>query len=382
MSINKATRKIKDYFIKSIGDETWKNRLGSYKIKSIEKENVEILYVSGDRSGNVEQLKEYDDFNSILTIHNNISSENSVSTIVNKKEKVVRYDLFRNYKKDIFDTNTITGFKKEFLNIFTKIDQHKINRLISMFLDGKGSFFGTGASSGKVFEHMFSMLIDFTIPNFFTYRLDSVNNKNLVADILISKSPKIKNINFITASIRENNTINYNKLYKLLDDSPFLELSLKEYVNNQCQISTQYELRELCEEFIEKNTFCDDLEVVRLVTDEIDNITDNNKIIMSCQFLEKDKKYKFYIYEGFSRINSIRNVMKRKHDRYEFISNDGVVAHLKYGKKTANAFQRGLWVDDFGFFTCIYKGNYINMTSYSKAINKITEKFLKESSGL
>jgi hypothetical protein len=366
--MDKATQKIKDYFIKSINGETWKNRSGDYKVKSVGKEEVEILYVS------------YNDFNRILIIHDNIISENGTPTTTNKRKESVQYNLFRNYQEDIFDTNTITGFKKEFLNAFTKIDQSKMNRLISMFLDGKGNFFGTGASSGKVFEHMFSMLIELTIPDFFTYRLDSVNNKNLTGDILISKSPKIKNINFINASIKDNNTINYNKLYKLLDDSPFLELSLKEYVNNACQISTQYELRELCEELIEKNTFCDDLETVRLITDEIDSITDNNKIIMSCQFFEKDKKYKFYIYEGFSRVDSIRNIMKKKHDRYELISNGNVVAHLKYGKKTANAFQRGLWVDDFNFFTRIYKGLYADMTSYSKAINKITEDFLKKES--
>lgn len=376
--MNRATQRIKDYFIKNIDDGTWKNRLGEYKVKSVEKEEVEILYTSGDKLGDIEQLKEYNDFNRELIIHDNIVSENKIPITVGKRKKPAQYDLFRNYQEDVSDTNTITGFKKEFLNAFTKIDQSKTNRLISMFLDGKGRFFGTGASSGKVFEHMFSMLIEFTLPGFFTYRLDSVNNKNLTCDILISKSPGIKNINFINASIKDDNTINYNKLYKLLNNSPFLELSLKEYVNNACQISTQYGLRELCEKFIEKNIFCDNLETVRLITDEIDNITDNNKIITSCQFFEKEKKYKFYVYEGFSRIDSIRNVMKKKHDRYELISNGNVVAHLKYGKKTANAFQRGLWVNDFDFFTCIYKGLYTDMTSYSEAINKITENFLKK----
>ena len=375
-----ATERIKNHFVKSIGEGNFKSRLGEYKINKIEDCGVEIIYTSGANTGLTEWLKSYDDFNGSQIVHDNIIIEEGffIERVRDKRKRSVQYDLFRDYKENNdFDVNTITGFKKEFLHEFTKIDQKSMDRFVSLYMDVKKNLYGTGASSGKGFEENLSTLVEL-YTGFHACKLDLVNKKNLTADILVSKSPKIKNFNLINASLREDGTINCKKLYKLLDNNPFLEISLKQYENNECQITTQYDIKELCDNFIEKNQFCDDLEVIDLIVNELDKITDGNKIVMSCQNYPKSNVYRFYVYEGFSRIEGIKHTKKTKHYRFEFISNGAVVAHFKYGGKQANAFQRGLWVNDFDFFTCIYEGNYKNTTEASDFFNKGFKKLLIE----
>jgi len=375
-----ATERIKNHFIRSIGEGSFKSRLGKYKINKIEDYGVEIIYTSGVKKNSTEWLKSYDDFNGAQIVHDNIIMEEGffIKNIKSKKKRSVQYDLFRDYKENNdFDVNTITGFKKEFLHKFTKINQESMNWFISLYIDAKNNLYGTGASSGKGFEENLSTLIEL-YTDFYAFKLDLVNKKNLTVDILVSKSPKIKNFNLINVSLREDNTIDYEKLYKLLDNNPFLEISLKQYENNECQITTQYGIKELCDHFIEKDQFCNDLEVIDLIVSELDKMTDGNKVIMSCQNYPKNNIYRFYVYEGFSRIEGIKHVKKTKHYRHELISNGVVVAHFKYGGKQANAFQRGLWVNDLNFFNCIYEGSYENTTEASAFFNEGFKNLLME----
>lgn len=297
---------------------------------------------------------------------NGISLKNEASRIFNKRKRPVQYDLFfGGYPEEqVFDIDTITGLKKEFLNVFAEIKQSNMEKFISMFVDGREHLWGAGGSSGKSFEQMFSQAVE-SYTNFFACKLEIVNNGKTTTDVLVSKSPKVRDTNFIKANFIKNGLIHYNRLCNFLDNNPFLDISLKQYKNKSCQITTRYDLREFCEKFIKKDTTCNNQEIIQIVVDELDSMVSGNKIIMSGQFFSKNNTYKFNIYEGFSRINSIRNTMKQKHDCYELMSNEKVVAHLKYGKGQSDVYQRGLWVNDFNFFTCIYKGSYIDIETFS-----------------
>ena len=125
-----------------------------------------------------------------------------------------------------------------------------------------------------------------------------------------------------------------------------IEYSLKSYCNKYLQLSTTkgVNLFELLDNLNNKNK----LNVETLKKDKIFMNTINKQIInLSVNDIKMEASlFLVNFNELFQHTKKIIKTKKTKHYQFLFLDkNENELFHLKYGGKTANAFQRGFWMN-------------------------------------
>lgn len=275
------------------------------------------------------------------------------------------------------EINTDVPLRNDFLDAFSRLPNKIMNNFVTLLTDMKSNILGSGVANGKMFEYQLSLLLN-NFTNFYASPpLNLSNNKNATADILVSMNKNITNVELVKSCIPPNREIQHEVLKQLLDGHDFLDLSLKSYANEACQITTQHGLRTICEDLITDSNLCTDSKILDVIIKDLNRITKGHKIIMSCQTFPITKNYHIYLYDGFSKIDGIKFRPTKQHSRYDLLSEGRVVAYFTYGTTRADAFQRGLWVKDLTFFNKIYEGEFKTNTKLSSVFEVASIDFME-----
>jgi plasmid maintenance system antidote protein VapI len=186
-------------------------------------------------------------------------------------------------------------------------------------------------------------------------------NSKIHSDIIIHQKGTITD-DHITRTLKKHKTSeDFFHNLSLQCNNRVTGASIKNYVNNECQLTTDYSIRaSLNEEFGEEDGIIITGERVQhylgvikkqLVIDPVLAIsTSPEKMEYSMRFIDEDAIDAL----GIDSIATVLPPQRRKgttpHLRFNFKAGNKVIFHSKYGQKTANAFQRGIWIDEIGAF--------------------------------
>lgn len=136
-------------------------------------------------------------------------------------------------------------------------------------------------------------------------------------------------------------------------------ISLKNYLNYESQLTTNYGIRTICEEMLGTEfKIHTDKGLVGAVLERAKAELSHESILLLNSFPE-EMTYQFRLFNlDAVEITQISFIQKAKHTRYVFGNSGGDIFHIKYGKNQANPFQRGIWVDDLEKLPLLHKGNY------------------------
>jgi hypothetical protein len=136
-------------------------------------------------------------------------------------------------------------------------------------------------------------------------------------------------------------------------------ISIKNYINKEAQISTNYAIREFCETRLGNDLkIHDDPNLVSEIYGHISRQLSHETILILSSFPDSSK-YQFSLFSPKEiPITEIEYKKLDKHTRYVFRQNGQPVFHLKYGKNQANPYQRGVWVDNLSKMPILRTGSY------------------------
>ena len=252
-----------------------------------------------------------------------------------------------------------------------QIKKISFSKLIS-HLSGLREVISSGQGIGKFLEYGFVRMFNRNSLKLECFHMALYNSK-IKADILVYEKGKITEEEIKQLLKQHKNKekffLNINKKTKTLG------VSLKNYLNQESQMSTDYVIRDLLEQKINQQDG-EETNDVYFFIDYIKNFLKEENILM---FNTYDNKVDIRLidpsYLDKLKIDKIRYDLKKKHSRYVFMSNGVDVFHSKYGKKTANAFQRGIWIDNMDSFPLL-KSEQINNISNVIIKNKLDKLLL------
>jgi hypothetical protein len=255
---------------------------------------------------------------------------------------------------------------------------------------------GNGVGAGKMFENVLTWHINDNVNGWFALKLGLENSTWCVHDVIVSPNPNIlaNNDEFLKIKAEvEKRESDSSKRLELLHQLLNLKwgfvigISAKTYKEYDGQLTTSNEPREILDnnvDFVVDGTF----DVINFL-DKLSNKTNNYQIILGLNTF-KNGTYRltnFDLTKLKSVVKSITFQKMRKHTRF-FLndSNDNRVVDFKYGGKTANSFQRGVWVcnkkgkkpfSGLLVFDAILEGNYTYKGSPQKWESQLKNLFVK-----
>jgi hypothetical protein len=280
-----------------------------------------------------------------------------------------------------------------------KIKQNKpaLDKMVSTFMLFK-ELNGNGVGAGKWFENLLEQFIVESIDGFYAYKLDLSNSDWCVHDIIISENEDIlqnngkRIIELKEIAQSKFNTISERMICftELLNDEfgPCLGVSAKTYKEWDVQITTSHEPREFLESKHSEviNEELDITEVINLLSEK----TNESSLILALNTFEDSSTYRLTNLDMNCLSDIISKVefkQLKKHSRYFLVKENGEkVIDFKYGGKTANPYQRGMWMCNkrgatayhgLDEFETITSGSYTYNGDKNKWIKDLFNHFLK-----
>jgi hypothetical protein len=237
---------------------------------------------------------------------------------------------------------------------------------------------GNGVGAGKMFENVFTWHVNDNVNGWSALKLNLTNSDWCVHDVIVSpNSDIIDNFDeflYIKTQVEEHETDNSKRLdllHKLLNQKWgfVLGISAKTYKELDIQLTTSHEPRQLLDE--NKDDVVNGTFDVSKFLEKLSNKTNEYQLILGLNTFEGGK-YRLTNLD----LNKLKDVVKsitfeqlKKHTRF-FLndSNRNKIIDFKYGGKTANPFQRGVWVynkrgkksfSGLMVFDSVLEGNYI-----------------------
>jgi len=264
--------------------------------------------------------------------------------------------------------------KEKFLEDLSK---YNFDHPISTFMLFK-ELNGNGVGAGKMFENIFAWFVTDKVDGWYGLKLNLNNSDWCVHDVLVSQNPSIVNgySDFLTIKTRvEKETDDTSKrldlLHKYLNEKYdfTIGVSAKTYKDLEIQLTTSNEPRQILDE--NKELVINQEFDVSSFLDKLSTKTNEFQLILGLNTFS-DRTYRLTNLD----LNKLKEVVTsitfeklRKHTRFFLNDKDGnKIIDFKYGGKTANAFQRGMWVynkkgknpfSGLMIFDSVLEGSYI-----------------------
>ncbi len=241
---------------------------------------------------------------------------------------------------------------------FAKIPKETIETAVSN-INAYRNFIGNGVAVGKLAEVIIARMFTSEGIHGFSF---AFTGKNPPFDIMIyaRKEPLARDA---FTSLRKLYQINFDTfckgISKAVGSDQWCGVSLKNYLNHESQVTTNYQIRTICEEMLgEEVRVYKDAATVKGVVDR-SKVELSHETILLLNSFPHNKAYQFRLFNLDSlKIATIEFSKKAKHTRYVFGDGSGDIFHIKYGKNQANPFQRGIWIDDLEKLPLLASGSY------------------------
>jgi len=252
---------------------------------------------------------------------------------------------------------------------FAEIPQ-KTSEIAASNINTYRDFIGNGVAVGKLAEVIIAKMFcnEKSMIHGFSF---TFTGKNPPFDIMIYKRNKALDKKVFTDFRRlyeQDFTAFSNAISESIGSDQWCGISLKNYLNEESQLTTNYNIRSICEKELgdEERTYTDKDLIKKLVIKIKESLS--HEIILLMNSFPKTKKYQFRLFSlDDIEITTIEFSQKRKHSRFIFGNKTGAVFHVKYGKGQANPFQRGIWIDDLEQLPLLREGVY-NESGFAKYI--------------
>lgn len=213
---------------------------------------------------------------------------------------------------------------------------------------------GNGVGAGKMFENVFEWHVNSNVNGWFALKLNLTNSDWCVHDVIVSPNSDIVN-NFdeflvIKSEVEKEESDTSKRLdllHKLLNSKWgfVLGVSAKTYKELDIQLTTSHEPRKFLDD--NKESVIDGTFDVNGFLDKLSNKTNEYQLILGLNTFD-DGRYRLTNLD----LGKLKDVVKSvsfeqlsKHTRFFLMdSNGNKIIDFKYGGKTANPFQRGVWV--------------------------------------
>lgn len=213
---------------------------------------------------------------------------------------------------------------------------------------------GNGVGAGKMFENIFAWFVTDNVDGWYGLKLNLTNSDWCVHDVIVSQNPSIVNgySEFLTIKTRvEKETDDTSKrldlLHKYLNEKYgfTIGVSAKTYKELDIQLTTSHEPRQILDE--NKELIINQEFDVSSFLDKLSTKTNEFQLILGLNTFS-DGTYRLTNLD----LNKLKEVVTSitfeklsKHTRFFLNDKDGnKIIDFKYGGKTANPFQRGVWV--------------------------------------
>lgn len=244
---------------------------------------------------------------------------------------------------------------------FAELPQGLIDTAVSN-INAYRDFIGNGVAVGKLAEPIIAQLLNDPSRNMHSFPF-VFTGKNPPFDIIVYKAPKeIPRSKF--TEVRSLYAQNYSRFHtettSIVGSGNWCGISIKNYINEAAQISTNYSIREYCESVLgDEEKIYEDQAIVQKIYGHLKSELGHETILFLNSFPDT-KTYQFALFdtEGI-KITSIEYHRLTKHARYTFRIGKNPIFHLKYGMNQANPYQRGAWVDDLSCLPLLRKGSYV-----------------------
>ena len=243
---------------------------------------------------------------------------------------------------------------------FKSINQETVDIAVSSINAYRG-FIGNGVAVGKLAEPIIAKLLSAPEQCFHSFPF-VFTGKNPPFDVMLYKAEKeIPRIKF--SEVRKLYSSDFEKFHdaisQVVGGNEWCGISVKNYINEEAQISTNYGIRDLCESQLgaDERVYADAATVRKMFTTVVKELS--HETILFLNSFPATSTYQIAMFDAEEiRITEIEFKKLSKHSRYVFCQDGGPVFHVKYGKNQANPYQRGLWVDDLSKLTILRKGNF------------------------
>ena len=286
--------------------------------------------------------------------------------------------------------------KNDFLNKISKKSK-EFDYTVSAFMLYKG-LNGSGAGAGKWFENVFVGFTNEHVDGWYALKLDLDNSDWCVHDLIVSPNEDIvdglKEFEIIKERVEKDMRIprsdiesRIEKLHELLNDKWgfVIGVSAKTYKDWHLQVTTSNSPREYLED--NHNDILEGIIDVKSFIKKLGKKTDECQLILGLNTWESNKSYRLTNIDLnllSNIINKITYKKLKKHSRYFLVDNNGnEVVDFKYGGKTANAYQRGMWLVTYvkyrglNSFEIVIEGSFKFQGDKVKFEKKLLSLFMK-----
>ena len=238
-------------------------------------------------------------------------------------------------------------------NFLLELGKSNFDYSVSTFMMFK-ELNGNGVGAGKMFENILEWHINDNVNGWFSLKLNLTNSDWCVHDVIVSPNSDIVNnfSEFIKIKLEvEKQESDHSKrldlLHKLLNSKWgfVIGLSAKTYKELYIQLTTSHEPRQILDD--NKEDVINGKFDLENFLNKLSDKTNEFQLILGLNTFENGK-YRLTNLD----LGKLKNVVKSitfeqltKHTRF-FLndSNGNKIIDFKYGGKTANPFQRGVWV--------------------------------------
>ena len=240
--------------------------------------------------------------------------------------------------------------KQSFL---TELSKSNFDNSISTFMMFK-ELNGNGVGAGKMFENIFEWHVNSNVNGWYALKLNLTNSDWCVHDVIVSTDSNVVNNfdEFLTLKSKvEKKESDSSKRLELLHEllnqrwGFVIGISAKTYKELDIQLTTSHEPRKFLDD--NKGDVINRTFDVNGFLDKLSNKTNEYQLILGLNTFD-DGRYRLTNLD----LGKLKDVVKSvsfeqlsKHTRFFLIdSNGNKIIDFKYGGKTANPFQRGVWV--------------------------------------
>ena len=261
-------------------------------------------------------------------------------------------------------------------NFLLELSKSNFDYPISTFMMYKEKN-GNGVGAGKMFENILEWHVNDSVNGWFALNLNLTNSDWCVHDVIVSpNSDIVDNFNeFLKIKLEvekqeSDSSKRLDLLHKLLNSKWgfVIGVSAKTYKELYIQLTTSHEPRQILDD--NKEAVINGTFDVNNFLDKLSNKTNEYQLILGLNTFEGGRYRLTNLDLGKLKdvVKSITFQQLKKHTRF-FLndSNGNKIIDFKYGGKTANPFQRGVWVyskqgkNSFSglmVFDSILEGNY------------------------
>jgi hypothetical protein len=261
-------------------------------------------------------------------------------------------------------------------NFLLELSKSNFDYPISTFMMYKEKN-GNGVGAGKMFENILEWHVNDSVNGWFALKLNLTNSDWCVHDVIVSQNSDIVNnfneflkIKLEVEKQESDSSKRLDLLHKLLNSKWgfVIGVSAKTYKELYIQLTTSHEPRQILDD--NKEAVINGTFDVNNFLDKLSNKTNEYQLILGLNTFEGGRYRLTNLDLGKLKdvVKSITFQVLKKHTRF-FLndSNGNKIIDFKYGGKTANPFQRGVWVyskqgkNSFSglmVFDSILEGNY------------------------